>query len=137
VETDSAPAARRDTKESAFTAILRQLAARMPGFQAAVFFDHEGETIDYHSSLDPFETRLTAAHIGIVMVRAITRFRDFSLGEVRFIEINAEHRDYVSIALGENLFFLVVVAAGNITSRTWGILFETTRMLREEAGLSL
>ncbi|NLN63149.1 MAG: roadblock/LC7 domain-containing protein [Myxococcales bacterium] len=130
------PSHPRDTEESAFTAILREAASSVSGFKAAIFFDHEGETIDYYSCLDPFETRLCAAHMGIIVMRAVTRFHDFSLGEVRCVEMQTDRYEYIVSALGENLFLLLMLDAGHSSPKIWGQLFDTAQRLRSEAGLS-
>lgn len=125
----------RDMDESVFTSILATLEGVCPGFETAVFFDGEGETIDYFSYLDPFDTRLTAAHIGVVVASAMHRFRWMNLGEVKVIEIYAAKKESVTISLGEDLFFSVVVAAGNLSNQLYKYLWDVTVKLRDEIGI--
>ena len=61
----SAPGERapqRDTDASPFCGILARLTEVCPRFEAAVFFDEDGETIDYHSFCDPFQ-EIGRAHV--------------------------------------------------------------------------
>ena len=68
------PEAKRDLLETSFTPILRRIWSAMPSVLAAVFVDLEGECIDYVSSLDPFEAKVSAAH-ALVLVDAIRAAR--------------------------------------------------------------
>ena len=70
------PEAERDQMESAFTPILRQGVERIaPSVLALAFVDHEGECIDYVSSLDPFEAKVCAAH-ALVLVDGLRAARE-------------------------------------------------------------
>ena len=132
---ETQPEARRDSAESPFSSILASLAERVEGFRAAVFFDGEGETVDYHSLLDPFETRQIGAHHGIVLGSAAARFRWLGLGEVDRFEIRSGWRDSVTVALGEGYFLSLVVEAGAATEEIDEPLAEAAAALKNEAGL--
>jgi len=58
----------RDLQKTGFTASLRRLVAEVPGLHAVAFCDEEGEVIDYHSYLDPYETKVADGEI-LVEVR--------------------------------------------------------------------
>jgi predicted regulator of Ras-like GTPase activity (Roadblock/LC7/MglB family) len=125
---------KRDTAESQFSKILSKLALTCSGFLAAVFFDNEGETIDYYSYLDPFKTRLTAAHIGIVVKSAMHRFKWMNLGEVACMEIYAKNKESITISIGEELFLTIILESGNINPKIYRYLWEISNSLREEIG---
>lgn len=57
----------RDQDENAFTAILRRLFRTVPALTSAVFVDMEGECIDYVTSDDPFEAKVTGAHMQMLL----------------------------------------------------------------------
>lgn len=57
----------RDQDENAFTAILRRLFQAVPALTAAVFVDMEGECIDYVTCDDPFEAKVTGAHMHMLL----------------------------------------------------------------------
>ena len=124
--------AERDMERSAFAEILSHIDGVCPGFKAAVFYDREGETIDYHSYLDPFDTRLAAAHIGVIVASAIRRFENLALGKVEQIEIHAEHLDSVTVAIGEGLFLSVIVSSGHLSQIVYRKLIEVISEIRSE-----
>lgn len=57
----------RDQEASAFTLILDDLVARVPGAVAAAFVDAEGECVDYAGWLAPFDIKVAAAHWRIIL----------------------------------------------------------------------
>ena len=67
------PEAKRDLLETSFTPILRRIWSAMESVLAAVFVDLEGECIDYVSSLDPFEAKVSGAHAFVLVdtIRAV------------------------------------------------------------------
>ena len=54
--------------ESPFARILASLVARIPGAYAAALVDREGETVDYAGHVQPFDVRVAAAHLRILLV---------------------------------------------------------------------
>ncbi|MBN2342707.1 MAG: hypothetical protein JXX29_16810 [Deltaproteobacteria bacterium] len=122
----------RDTDRSAFADILSHIDGVCPGFKAAVFYDAEGETIDYHSYLDPFDTRLAAAHIGVVVSTATRAFQSLSLGKLEQMEIHADHLDSVTVCMGDDLFLSVIVSSGNLNQFIYRKLIEVIRDIRRE-----
>jgi predicted regulator of Ras-like GTPase activity (Roadblock/LC7/MglB family) len=125
----------RDSIESPFSAILTALADRIEGFHAAVFFDDEGETVDYHSFLEPFQTRLVAAHNGIVISSADARFRWLGLGGVDRLDVRAGWRDSITVAVGGGYFLTVVLEAGAADDEVDEPIAEAVAALKREAGL--
>ena len=64
---DRPPEADRDQSESAFTAMLRRVWRSVPNVLSVSFVDYEGECIDYVSSVDPFEAKVSAAHMQVML----------------------------------------------------------------------
>lgn len=122
----------RDVESSAFTEILSQIDGICPGFKAAIFYDSEGETIDYHSYLDPFDTRLTAAHIGVIVSSATRRFDSLALGKLEQLEIHAHNLDSVTVSMGDNLFLSVIVESGNLNQMMQRKLLDVIRDIQLE-----
>jgi len=129
------PEPRRDLAESPFSEILAELAGQIDGFRAAVFFDDLGETVDYHSLLEPFETRLIGAHAGILLGSADARFNWLGLGRVDRLEVRAGWRDLITVTVGGGYSLTVVVAAGAATEAIDGPIAAAVEALRREAGL--
>lgn len=57
----------RDQASSAFTTILEDLVARVPGAIAAGLVDAEGESVDYAGWLEPFDIKVACAHWRIIL----------------------------------------------------------------------
>jgi hypothetical protein len=57
----------RDQIPSAFTTILDDLVARVPGALAAGFIDADGESVDYAGWLAPFDIKVAGAHWRIIL----------------------------------------------------------------------
>ncbi|MBN2525198.1 MAG: hypothetical protein JXR76_02310 [Deltaproteobacteria bacterium] len=125
----------RDMERSAFAEILSHIDGVCPGFRAAVFYDSEGETIDYHSYLEPFDTRLAAAHIGVIAASAARRFDSLNLGEVEQIEIHAEKLDSITMSMGDDLFLSVIVTSGHLNQMIYRKLIEIIRDIRREINI--
>ena len=125
----------RDSVESVFSEILSRIETACAGFEAAVFYDTEGETIDYHSYLDPFDTRVAAAHHGVIMSLAEAQARWLEMGSVKIVEMSSPKCDIVTMALGDGYFVTVIAGAGSINDGVIDAFFETLVSLREEAGI--
>lgn len=128
------PEPRRDLAASPFCEILAELAGQIEGFRAAVFVDDQGETVDYHSLLEPFETRLIGAHAGVVLGSAGARFSWLGLGRVDRLDVRAGWRDLITVTVGDGYFLTVVVAAGAATDEIDGPIAAAVEALRREAG---
>ena len=125
----------RDMPTSAFGAILADLERSCGGFLAAIFYDEEGETIDYHSRLDPFQTRLEAAHLGVIARSASHRARWTGLGYLEWLEIRTDRRESLTVPIGDGLCVSLLLEAGNLGPGTVDLLLEAVARLRLEAGI--
>ena len=125
----------RDSRESVFSEILSRIETVCAGFEAAVFYDAEGETIDYHSYLAPFDTRLAAAHQGVIMTMAEAKARWLEMGSVKMLEISSPKYDIVTMVLADGYFVTVIAGPGAIGDEVIDGFFEILATLREEAGM--
>ena len=97
----------RDQGESAFTAILRALVARVPGARAAALVDFQGETVDYSGHAIPFDVRVAAAHWRIVLDVAEGQP---SLPGLKWIVARTARRSYLAYALPERYALVILLA---------------------------
>jgi hypothetical protein len=106
--------AKRDMAPSGIAKILELFFAGNQFVQAAVLFDKTGETIDYHSVLDPFETRLTAAYCGILF--EATRYKMLWLehATLELLEFSTQKYDFVTAPLLDDFFLTLQVRAGAV-----------------------
>jgi predicted regulator of Ras-like GTPase activity (Roadblock/LC7/MglB family) len=125
----------RDSVESVFSEILFRMESACADFEAAVFYDAEGETIDYHSYLDPFDTRLAAAHHGVIMSLAGAKARWLEMGGVKMMEISSPKCDIVTMVLGDGYFVTVIAGPGAIDDKVIDGFLEILVSLKEEAGI--
>jgi predicted regulator of Ras-like GTPase activity (Roadblock/LC7/MglB family) len=122
----------RDTDATAFTVLLSELIARIPGARAAALVDADGESIDYAGTLSPFDVKIAAAHWQIVLaevskVPLLTRARQVIVRGVR--------KSFLLHALADGYAVVVVLSprAGFATSARGFSVFE--RALVREAGI--
>ena len=127
--------AQRDVAESPFSAILSRIHTAHPDVVTAVFYDDQGETIDYYSQLDPYDTRLTAAHHGVVVCSATQRMRWLGLGAVEALETCTDRTVTVTAAVGEGTYLTVVVQTTDLDPAFGELIDEVIVQLRLEAGL--
>ena len=126
----------RDTRESVFCNILTRIESLCVGFEAAVFFDENGETIDYHSYLDPFETKLAGAHHGVIVSAALHKMRWLGFGEVECIEIFADQKESITYVLGEGYFLTIIVKTGTMSDAFTSEIADVISAIKEEAGIA-
>jgi hypothetical protein len=121
----------RDQGESAFSPILVDLVARMPGARAAALVDIEGETVDYAGRSTPYEVRLAAAHWRIVLQRTQEQT---SLRNTRTLAVRGARRSFVIYALPKSYALVVMLSCGAVLGAWRRILPACARRLAEEAG---
>ena len=128
-------AVQRDVRRSAFGKILATLEEGCDGFIAAIFYDELGETIDYHSYLDPFDTRLAGAHHGLFMSSINGRSKWIGIGQVNYIEILASERESLTVLVGEELFLTVLVKIGALNATLHKRVNDIIDILCDEIGV--
>lgn len=106
----SAPRTRRrvprDQDESPFALILQDLLALAPFARAAAIVDLEGETVDYAGDIDPFELRVAAATLQLILsdVRECRQ-----LGSAFQINLRLGRAGYVLRLLDPHYTLLIIV----------------------------
>jgi hypothetical protein len=125
------PIASRDTDATPFTTILEQLIERVGGAFAAAIVDSQGETVDYAGRGEPFDLRVSAAHMQILLA-AIQRFGAF--GEPRWIVIRGARKSVAASVLPDGYVLVILLrprAAFTLSTRALKVCM---RALAEEAG---
>lgn len=125
------PLVARDTEPTAFTTILEQLVERVAGAVAAALVDSLGETVDYAGRGDPFDLKIAAAHLQILL-RSLGEVT--GVGEPRWLVIRGALRSVAASALPDGYVLVVLLrprAAFTISTRALKVC---TRALAEEAG---
>jgi hypothetical protein len=128
--------AKRDQVESAFTPILRRLFQQMPNMLAAVFVDAEGECIDYVSALDPYEAKVGAAHLHMLMRQLRALRANFVTGEPFELEITTTLRELWVRRLGGEYLLISVLLPGFDRTDLRDALVFADHEFRAEVGLA-
>jgi hypothetical protein len=124
-------AAARDIDGTGFTAILERLLRCVPGAYAAVLVDSLGETVDYAGRGDPFDLRVVAAHVQIVLA-SIDRFG--ALGRTRWVVIRGAQKSFAANVLPDGYVLALVLRAGAAFTISTRALAVSRRALAKEAG---
>ncbi len=123
----------RDQDASQFSAILLRLCDGCAA-HAAALVDKEGETVDYAGRISPYEIRVAAAELRLVL--AFTRAAEVpGFREVNDIRIRTRLRSYAVIGLGDG-YAIVLELARHSSALSKRALLQATRELESEAGIA-
>lgn len=123
----------RDQEASPFSAILWRLCEGCSS-HAAALVDKEGETVDYAGRISPYEIRVAAAELRLVL--AFTRTAEIpGFSEVNEIRIRTGLRSYAIVGLGDG-YAIVIELLRHSLSLSRRALAQAMRELEFEAGIS-
>lgn len=97
----------REHERTAFTRILENLIAAMPGALGVALVDELGESVDYAGELDAFDIRVASAHLQLEMRLATERIEGRT-GRVRTMVVRAAKCSYVVVNLVDGYDLVVV-----------------------------
>jgi predicted regulator of Ras-like GTPase activity (Roadblock/LC7/MglB family) len=125
----------RDLQGTGFTATLRALVEEVPGLQAVAFCDEEGEVVDYHTYLPPFETKVAGAVLGLLLATVQREAPLLAAGGMReLVVLTDQHVLFVRRSVGE-YFLAGVMEAGGALGKLLAALDATEARVLTEAGL--
>ncbi len=123
----------RDQDASLFSAILLRLCDGCAA-HAAALVDKEGETVDYAGRISPYEIRVAAAELRLVL--AFTRSAAVpGFPEVNDIRIRTRLRSYAVVGLGDG-YAIVLELVRHSAALSKRALLQATRELESEAGIA-
>jgi hypothetical protein len=128
------PEAQRDELESAFTPILRRVLNTLPSALCAVFVDTEGECIDYASSIDPFEAKVSGAHALVLLDRLRAGQSRLGMHEPYALAIGGSERELWGRRITDDYLLVVVALPGAEATQMWTVLAAAGREFRAEVG---
>jgi hypothetical protein len=118
---------------TSFAKILSDLIRRLPGAFACALVDLGGETVDYAGVCDPFDVKVAAAHLRIVL----NDLEEYGvLGEPRWVVLRGASRSFVARRLPDGYALVVLLrrrAGFTASSRALAVC---ERELSLEAGWS-
>jgi len=123
----------RDQDASPFSAILWRLCEGCSA-HAAALVDNEGETVDYAGRISPYEIRVAAAELRLVL--AFTRSAQVpGFAQVNEIRVRTGRRSYAVIGLGDGYAIVLVLVRHSFSVSPRAVL-QATRELESEAGIT-
>jgi predicted regulator of Ras-like GTPase activity (Roadblock/LC7/MglB family) len=125
----------RDVEESDFTPILRGLLRAAPSVLAAIFVDREGECIDYCSSLSPYDAKVIAAHMIVLLGESRERPKAVG-GEPWWMHVLGSERDLIARRVDDEYVLVVATGSNGISSSLCEAIEHTVTKLRSEVGLA-
>jgi len=122
----------RDQEASPFSAILWRLCEGCSA-HAAALVDKEGETVDYAGRISPYEIRVAAAELRLVL--AFTRTAQVpGFAEVNEIRVRTGQRSYAILGLGDGYAIVLELLRHSFSVSPRAVL-QATRELESEAGI--
>jgi hypothetical protein len=125
----------RDTAESAFTPILRRLWDQLPSLVSAAFVDTEGECIDYISRIEPFEAKVNAAHLHMLLESLSAAWSKSGKGQAFGLEIDASRRAACVRRIGDEYMLVAVLDTGGDALEREDAIMLACAEFRLEVGL--
>jgi hypothetical protein len=125
----------RDQRESAFTPILRRLFRQVPSVLAAIFVDFEGECIDYVSELDPYDAKVSAAHMQMLLALVRSQGTRAICGEAYAFELITSSRECWVRCVGEEYALIAILEPGFDRMELRDALAYAGREFRREVGI--
>lgn len=119
---------------TAFSEILRRLVESTPGALGAALADEEGEAVDTHGTIDPFELKLAAAHMGIVLDRLAKVEPVSATGRLLEVRIVGERAQLFARPLGRGYQVTVVLEPVAPLPKLCSAFDQALAEIRVEAG---
>jgi hypothetical protein len=126
----------RDLVESAFTSILRRVFESVPAVSAAVFVDQEGECIDYVAAIEPYDAKVAAAHMHMLLKRMRGERLAPRLGETFAFELVSAAREVWVRQFCDEYVLVVLLLPGFDASELRDAVAIAGREFRDEVGLA-
>jgi predicted regulator of Ras-like GTPase activity (Roadblock/LC7/MglB family) len=126
----------RDQAENEFTAILRRMFQNIPALEAAVFVDTEGECIDYVTCLDPFEAKVSAAHLHMLLGLLRAARASSTTGDTIGFELVASKREAWVQRIGDDYVLVVILGRGFDRGEVRDAMALAGREFRAEVGIA-
>ena len=85
-----------------FKRLLTELVEAVPGASGAILADWEGEAVEQHAQVDPYEMKVTAAHWGILVARLKGLQEKHATGRVRESMITTDEQHVIVGTVGDD-----------------------------------
>jgi predicted regulator of Ras-like GTPase activity (Roadblock/LC7/MglB family) len=115
-----------------FKILLTKLVEAVPGASGAILADWEGEAVEQHSRLDPFEMKVTAAHWGILLSRMKGLQEIYPIGRVQQSVITTDEQHVIVGAIGEEYTLVMTMKRNALPLMALRLFRETAELLNKE-----
>ena len=122
----------RDQHASAFSAVLLRLCDAVSA-RGAALVDAEGETVDYAGAIDPFDIKVAAAEL-VVILALLRESKMFGFPETQEIVLRGAKKSYFVQILSDG-YALVIQLLPHAFAASHRAVHEAVRELCAEAGL--
>lgn len=129
------PEAPRDQVETGFTPILRWLFDVEPHVVGLVFVDRDGECVDYVSGLEPFDTKVTGAHMAMIVGFLRERLHLLAAGEPISLVLSSTARDLVVRRVDDEYTLVTIVKGGMVDDSILAGVERLVSRLRTQAAI--
>lgn len=124
----------RDNQPSAFSRVLEIFYGGNTEVDAAIVFDRSGETVDYHSYIEPYDARLAAAHMGILYNLAQFKVDWLTKAKLHMIEIACDGFYAITSHIWDEYYLLVIAKPENADPVLLDVVAGSLEALRQEIG---
>jgi predicted regulator of Ras-like GTPase activity (Roadblock/LC7/MglB family) len=125
----------RDRQNTAFTRSLREMVAEVPGLQAVAFCDEEGEVVDYHSYLDPYDTKVAGAVLGLLLSTVAREGPRLTAGGIRELVVETDENVLFARRMAGDYFLAGVLGRDGVLAKLLAALDQVEARLLAEAGI--
>lgn len=115
-----------------FKRLLTDLVESVPGAHGAILADWEGEAVEQHTSGDPFEMKVTAAHWGILLTRLKELHEKYGTGGVRESMISTDTQHVIIGAIGDEYTLVMTMDRDTLPLPALRNFRETAGLLKKE-----
>ena len=122
----------RDQVESGFTPTLRALYTSSKMVIATIFVDYEGECIDYCTGVDPYDAKVTSAHLTLVLSEIRPHLVGLLAGETLDYMVFGSQRDLMLRRVSDEYALVVMTAAAGLDDALMGRIEDTVTDIRRE-----
>ncbi|MBI5486556.1 MAG: roadblock/LC7 domain-containing protein [Deltaproteobacteria bacterium] len=125
----------RDLQKTAFTRSLREMVADVPGLQAVAFCDEEGEVVDYHSYLEPYDTKIAGAVLGLLLSTVAREGPRLCAGGLRELVIETDEHVLFARRMAGDYCLAGVLGHDGVLAKLLSMLDEVEARILAEAGM--